>query len=107
MAVSEEDAAMPKLRFARAAVDAAEERKIRRLAASRHAPGDWILRAKMIARSWDGLTRSSPLPPKRPHRHPERYYHTGHHRCRSAARDTRRGDGPGEITRAVAFAHSP
>ena len=46
---------MPKLLFARAASDAAEERQVRKLAASRHAPGDWIVRAKMIARSWDGL----------------------------------------------------
>ena len=45
---------MPKLLCARAAADAAEERKIRKLAASRHAPGDWILRARMIARRWDG-----------------------------------------------------
>lgn len=46
---------MPKLLRARAAVDAEEERKVRKLAASRHAPGDWIRRAKMVARSWDGL----------------------------------------------------
>jgi transposase len=46
---------MPKLLFARAAADVEEGRKIRKLAASRHAPGDWILRAKMVARSWDGL----------------------------------------------------
>src|ERR687888_1359766 len=46
---------MPKLLFARTAADEAEERQIRRLAASRHAPGDWILRAGMVARSWDGL----------------------------------------------------
>ena len=46
---------MPKLLRARAAVDAEEERTVRKLAASRHAPGDWILRAKMVARSWDGL----------------------------------------------------
>lgn len=45
---------MPKLLFARAARDAEEERQIRKLAASRHAPGDWILRARMIARSWAG-----------------------------------------------------
>ena len=45
---------MPKLRCARAAVDAEEERKLRKLAASRHAPGDWIRRARMVARSWDG-----------------------------------------------------
>jgi hypothetical protein len=46
---------MPKLLQARAPRDDAEERVIRKLAASRHAPGDWITRAKMIAWSWDGL----------------------------------------------------
>jgi hypothetical protein len=46
---------MPKLRFARLPTDDAEERQVRKLAASRHAPGDWILRARMIARSWDGV----------------------------------------------------
>lgn len=46
---------MPKLLCARAAVDAKEERQVRKLAASRHAPGDWIRRARMVARSWDGL----------------------------------------------------
>lgn len=46
---------MPKLLFARAPRDGQEERQIRRLARSRHAPGDWIGRARMLARSWDGL----------------------------------------------------
>jgi transposase len=46
---------MPKLLRARAATDETEERQIRRLAQSRHAPGDWILRARMIVRSWEGL----------------------------------------------------
>src|SRR3712207_4728203 len=46
---------MPKLLRARPPLDAAEERRIRKLAGSRHAPGDWIRRATMIARSWDGL----------------------------------------------------
>lgn len=46
---------MPKLLFARLPTDNAEECRVRKLAASRHAPGDWILRARMIARSWDGL----------------------------------------------------
>jgi transposase len=46
---------MPRLRFARLPTDDAEERQVRQLAASRHAPGDWIRRARMIARSWDGL----------------------------------------------------
>jgi transposase len=46
---------MPKLLFARPPQDETEERHVRRLARSRHAPGDWIRRARMIARSWDGL----------------------------------------------------
>jgi transposase len=46
---------MPKLLFARPPVDAVEERQVRKVAGSRHAPGDWIRRAQMIVRSWDGL----------------------------------------------------
>jgi transposase len=45
---------MPKLLHARAAQDEAEERQIRKLAGSRHAPGDWIRRARMIVLSWEG-----------------------------------------------------
>ena len=45
---------MPKLLRARGPQDKAEEQKVRKLANSRHAPGDWIMRARMIARSWDG-----------------------------------------------------
>jgi transposase len=45
---------MPKLLFARAPLDEKEERQIRKLAGSRHAPGDWIVRARMIVRSWEG-----------------------------------------------------
>lgn len=45
---------MPKLLFARPPQDEKEEHQIRKLASSRHAPGDWILRAKMIVGSWDG-----------------------------------------------------
>ena len=50
-----EGAAVPVLLFARPPIDAAEERTIRKLAGARHAPGDWIRRARMIAHSWDGL----------------------------------------------------
>jgi hypothetical protein len=39
---------MPKLLHARAPQDAAEEHKVRKLANSRHAPSDWIMRARMI-----------------------------------------------------------
>jgi hypothetical protein len=46
---------VPKLLSARAPQDAEEERKIRKLAGSRHAPGDWIMRAWMIVCRWDGL----------------------------------------------------
>lgn len=45
---------MPNLLHARPPLDAAEERQVRRLATSRHAPADWILHARMIARSWEG-----------------------------------------------------
>lgn len=45
---------MPKLVFARSPQDATEERQMRRLARSRHAPADWVRRAHMIARSWEG-----------------------------------------------------
>jgi transposase len=46
---------MPKLLRARSPMDVTEEHQVRRLAGSRHAPGDWIRRARMIARSWEGL----------------------------------------------------
>ncbi len=46
---------MPKLLVARPPEDAREARQIHTLAASRHAPGDWIRRARMVARSWAGL----------------------------------------------------
>jgi transposase len=45
---------MPKLLRANAARDSAEERQVRRLALSRHAPGDWSRRARMIVGSWEG-----------------------------------------------------
>src|SRR5690349_1583902 len=46
---------MPKLLRARPPLDAQEQRQVRKLAGSRHVPGDWIRRAQMIVRSWDGL----------------------------------------------------
>jgi hypothetical protein len=45
---------MPKQFTARPPLDADEERHVRKLAHSVHAPADWIVHAKMIARSWDG-----------------------------------------------------
>jgi transposase len=45
---------MPKILRARAAQDEQEERQVRRLATSRHGPADWIIHARMVARSWDG-----------------------------------------------------
>jgi transposase len=44
---------MPKLSFARAPLNEKEEQQIRKLAGSRQAPGDWIVRAKMIVDSWE------------------------------------------------------
>jgi hypothetical protein len=46
---------VPKLLSARLPKDAEEERKIRKLAGSRHAPGDWINRARIVFLSWQGL----------------------------------------------------
>jgi transposase len=40
--------------FARPPVDLHEERRIRRLAAARHAPASWLERARIITLSWDG-----------------------------------------------------
>ena len=50
---------MPKLLQARRPLDVKEERQVRKLAGSRHTPGDWIRRARMVARSWDGLRTSA------------------------------------------------
>jgi transposase len=45
---------MPKIQQARQPLDKQEERQVRRLASSRHSPFDWVLRARIITRSWDG-----------------------------------------------------
>jgi transposase len=45
---------MPKILRVRAAQDEKEEKQIRKLAGSRHGPADWILHARIVARSWDG-----------------------------------------------------
>src|SRR4029450_5745999 len=41
---------------ARPATAPAEDRRLRKLAASRHAPASWIQRARIITASWDGAT---------------------------------------------------
>ena len=46
---------MPTMLRARPPLDEAEEQKIRKLAGARHAPADWIERARIVALSWDGL----------------------------------------------------
>src|SRR3954464_9286010 len=46
---------MAKPLFARPPVSAVEGGRIRKLAGARHAPADWIRRARIIALSWDGL----------------------------------------------------
>jgi transposase len=46
---------MPKLLAARPPCDPEEEHQVRRLARRLHAPSDWVLHARMIVRSWDGL----------------------------------------------------
>ena len=46
---------MPKKVQARAAQDEREAQQLRKLAMSRHGPADWVVRARMVLRSWDGL----------------------------------------------------
>jgi transposase len=41
---------------ARPPADPAEEHRLRKLAAARHAPASWIQRARIITGSWDGAT---------------------------------------------------
>jgi transposase len=45
---------MPQLLAARPAKEAGEAGPVRKLAASRHAPGEWLRRARLIGRSGDG-----------------------------------------------------
>ena len=45
---------MPKPLAARPPVEVTEERQVRKLAQSAHAPADWIFHAKLVVRSWDG-----------------------------------------------------
>ncbi|MEV7630729.1 helix-turn-helix domain-containing protein [Actinoplanes sp. NPDC089786] len=47
---------MPALVFARRAVDGDELARVQKLAAARHAPADWVLRARIVTLSWSGLT---------------------------------------------------
>jgi hypothetical protein len=42
---------MPKILRARAAQDEQEEQWVRKLAASRYGPADWIFHAKLVVRS--------------------------------------------------------
>lgn len=45
---------MPKILQVRVDQEEQEERQVRKLAASRHGPADWILHARMVVLSWDG-----------------------------------------------------
>jgi transposase len=45
---------MPTHLTARPPQEAHEERQVRKLAHSQHAPADWVLHAKMVVRSWEG-----------------------------------------------------
>lgn len=46
---------MPKHLAARLPLDASEERQVRKLAHSVHAPADWMVHARIVVRSWEGL----------------------------------------------------
>jgi transposase len=45
---------MPKILRVRRAQDDQEARFVRKVAASRHGPADWIQHARMVVRSWEG-----------------------------------------------------
>ena len=45
---------MPKILRARPPHDDGEDRKVRKLAGARHAPADWIERARIVTLSRDG-----------------------------------------------------
>jgi len=47
---------MPALLHARPPTDPAEARRLRKLAAARHAPASWIQRARIVTGSWDGAS---------------------------------------------------
>ena len=46
---------MPTYLTARPPIDTTEERQVRKLARSVHAPADWVLHATIVVRSWDAL----------------------------------------------------
>src|SRR5262249_34324217 len=50
---------MPTLLHARPPLDEGEERQVRTLARSAHAPADWVWHARMIVRSWEGWRTSA------------------------------------------------
>jgi Winged helix-turn helix len=52
--IRERSKPMPKILRVRAAHDEKEEQWVRKLAASRHGPADWIFHAQIVVRSWDG-----------------------------------------------------
>lgn len=51
---------MPKQLAARPASDVTAAHQVRTLAHRAHAPADWIVHAKLVVRSWDGL-RTRPI----------------------------------------------
>lgn len=55
---------MPKLLHARAPRDGEEKHQIRKLAGARHAPADWIQRAKIVGRRSHGIAVSNPAEPR-------------------------------------------
>jgi transposase len=63
---------MPALLHARPPTDPAEERRLRKLAAARHAPASWIQRARIVVASWDGA--SVPQVARRLGCHPKTVY---------------------------------
>ncbi len=52
---------MPKLLAGRPPRDETEQRQVRKVVTSRHAPADWVWQATMVARSWEGAAGRAQL----------------------------------------------
>jgi uncharacterized paraquat-inducible protein A len=85
---------MPKLLHAGSPRDETEQRQVRKVTTSRHAPADWVWPAKMIARSWEGARTSTSAAHECRPRVPPREAATCR-RCASASKPSTNGEWTG------------
>ena len=89
---------MPKILRALPARDEQEARSVRKLAASRHGPADWIQHARMVVSSWEGW-RVEAIATELHCRYPDRAAPPTSLRCRRVRRAGRSGLRPGRPRR--------